>query len=52
MKGATNALMEFADVFPTLMDFANIHLPNNYIIDGISMKPFCSVSPMNTEIQL
>ena len=24
-RGATNALMEFADVFPTLMDFAGIH---------------------------
>ena len=32
--------MEFADVFPTLMDFANIHLPNNYVIDGLSMKSF------------
>ena len=39
-RGATNALMEFADVFPTLMDFANIHLPNNYVIDGLSMKSF------------
>lgn len=39
-RGGTNALMEFADVFPTLMDFANIHLPNNYVIDGLSMKSF------------
>jgi arylsulfatase A len=39
-RGATNALMEFADVFPTLIDFANISLPKDYELDGISMKSF------------
>ena len=32
--------MEFADVFPTIIDFANISLPENYKLDGISMKSF------------
>ncbi|MGB0792352.1 MAG: sulfatase-like hydrolase/transferase [Opitutales bacterium] len=39
-RGATNALMEFVDVFPTLLDFAGIHLPDDYAIDGVSMKAF------------
>ncbi len=39
-RGASNALMEFADVFPTIIDFANISLPENYKLDGISMKSF------------
>lgn len=39
-RGATNALMEFSDVFPTLIDFANISLPEDYELDGISMKSF------------
>lgn len=39
-RGATNALMEFSDVFPTLIDFANISLPKDYELDGISMKSF------------
>ncbi|MFL2835135.1 MAG: sulfatase-like hydrolase/transferase [Coraliomargaritaceae bacterium] len=39
-RGATMALMEFADVFPTLIDFANISMPEDYELDGLSMKSF------------
>ena len=39
-RGATKALMEFADVFPTLIDFANISMPEDYELDGLSMKSF------------
>ena len=39
-RGATDALMEFADVFPTLIDYSNTELPKGYEIDGVSMKPF------------
>lgn len=39
-RGASNALMEFSDVLPTLLDFANISLPDDYEIDGLSMKSF------------
>jgi hypothetical protein len=39
-RGATNALMEFADVFPTIIDFANVSLPSDYELDGLSMKHF------------
>ena len=37
---APYSLMEFSDVFPTLIDFANISLPKDYELDGISMKSF------------
>jgi hypothetical protein len=39
-RGATNALMEFADVFPTIIDFANVSLSSDYELDGLSMKHF------------
>lgn len=39
-RGSTNALMEFADVFPTIIDFANVSVPSGYELDGLSMKSF------------
>ena len=39
-RGMTRALMEFSDVFPTLLDFAGIALPKDYALDGLSMKDF------------
>lgn len=39
-RGMTQALMEFADVFPTILDFAGVALPEGYAIDGLSMKDF------------
>ena len=37
--GETNALMEFADIFPTILDYSNTALPEDYEIDGLSMRP-------------
>ena len=37
--GGTDALMEFADIFPTIMDYSNTILPEGYKIDGVSMRP-------------
>ena len=39
-RGSSNALMEFADVFPTIIDFANVSVPSGYELDGLSMKSF------------
>ena len=39
-RGATNALMEFADILPTLLDYSDTNLPEGYEVDGLSMKPF------------
>jgi arylsulfatase A-like enzyme len=38
--GITDEMMEFADVFPTLMDFSQSSLPVGYEIDGKSLRPF------------
>jgi arylsulfatase A-like enzyme len=38
--GITGEMMEFADVFPTLMDFSQSSLPAGYEIDGKSLRPF------------
>ncbi len=39
-RGATDELTDFSDVFPTLLDFAGVKIPENYEIDGKSLKPF------------
>ena len=39
-RGQTSALMEFSDIFSTLIDFSGSILPEGYEVDGISMVPF------------
>ena len=39
-RGMTSALMEFSDIFTTLMDFSGADLPEGYHVDGKSMVPF------------
>ncbi|MCE5276882.1 MAG: sulfatase-like hydrolase/transferase [Planctomycetaceae bacterium] len=39
-RGATSALTDFADVMPTLLDFAKADLPKGYELDGRSLAPF------------
>lgn len=39
-RGATGELMEFSDIFTTLMDFSGSKLPDGYEVDGMSMVPF------------
>ncbi|MCE5326862.1 MAG: sulfatase-like hydrolase/transferase [Planctomycetaceae bacterium] len=39
-RGATNALTDFADVMPTLVDFAKADVPKGYELDGRSLAPF------------
>jgi arylsulfatase A-like enzyme len=41
-RGATDALMDFSDIAPTLIDMANagVHLAEGYEFDGQSLKPF------------
>jgi hypothetical protein len=39
-RGATDEITDFADVLPTLVDFAGAGLPGGYEIDGKSLKPF------------
>ena len=48
--GETNALMEFADIFPTILDYSNTALPEDYEIDGLSMRPLLKELRKNTEI--
>ena len=39
-RGATDEITDFADVLPTLVDFAGAGLPGGYEVDGRSLKPF------------
>lgn len=41
-RGASDELTDFADILPTLVDFANAkrYLPDNYHFDGQSLKPY------------
>ena len=39
-RGATDELMDFSDILPTLCDYAGARVPENYHIDGKSLKPF------------
>ncbi len=39
-RGSTDEITDFADVLPTLVDFAGAGLPDGYQIDGKSLKPF------------
>ena len=41
-RGATKELVEFSDIFPTLMDYSESRLPNGYCLDGKSLRPFLS----------
>ncbi len=39
-RGATDALTDFSDILPTLVDFAGGKIPGGYDVDGKSLKPF------------
>lgn len=39
-RGATSELMEFSDIYPTLMEFSGSSLPEDYELDGQSLVPF------------
>jgi len=39
-RGATMELADLTDVLPTLLDFAQVKLPDGYAIDGQSLEPF------------
>jgi arylsulfatase A-like enzyme len=39
-RGATAELMEFSDIFATLIDVSGSSLPDGYEVDGMSMVPF------------
>lgn len=39
-RGATLALADTADIFPTLMDFAGATVPAKHVVDGRSLAPF------------
>lgn len=43
-RGATDELMEFSDIFPTIMEFSGASLPEGYELDGQSMVPFLTGS--------
>ena len=38
--GSTGELVEFSDIFPTLMDYSGASLPTGYALDGKSLRPF------------
>ncbi len=37
--GATDALMDFSDILPTMVELADAHLPTNFTFDGKSLVP-------------
>lgn len=39
-RGATDELMDFSDLLPTFCDYAGAKIPDDYHIDGRSLKPF------------
>jgi len=39
-RGATDEIMDFSDILPTLVDIAGGKIPDGYEIDGKSVKPF------------
>jgi len=41
-RKATDVLTEFSDILPTLLDYADVQLPEGYEVDGRSLKPFLS----------
>ena len=41
-RGATDEIMDFSDVLPSLVDFAGAQLPEEMKVDGKSLKPFLS----------
>ncbi|NCG07976.1 MAG: sulfatase-like hydrolase/transferase [Verrucomicrobia bacterium] len=38
--GSSGALVEFSDIFPTLIDYSGAGLPNGHALDGKSLRPF------------
>jgi hypothetical protein len=42
IRGATKELVEFSDLFPTLIDYSESRLPDSYALDGKSLRPFLS----------
>lgn len=49
-RGSTAELSSLADVFPTLMECANVRLPEGYEVDGRSLAPFlCGESDRTRE---
>ena len=39
-RGPTGEICDLSDILPTLVDFAGSELPQNYDVDGKSLKPF------------
>lgn len=39
-RGATGEITDFSDILPTLVDFAGAKIPDGYVIDGKSLRPF------------
>jgi arylsulfatase A len=39
-RGVTPRLADMSDIFPTLMDFAGVEIPEKHIVDGHSLAPF------------
>ncbi|MHC4243990.1 MAG: sulfatase-like hydrolase/transferase, partial [Planctomycetota bacterium] len=39
-RGITDEITDFSDILPTLVDFAGAEIPDDYEIDGRSLKPF------------
>lgn len=41
-RGSSGELVEFSDIYPTLLDYSGIQLPNNHALDGKSLRPYLS----------
>jgi arylsulfatase A len=39
-RGSTLRLADTSDIFPTLMDFAHVAIPESHVVDGRSLGPF------------
>jgi arylsulfatase A-like enzyme len=46
-RGASGELVEFSDIFPTLIDYAGAKLPEGHALDGKSLRPFLSGAKAN-----
>lgn len=44
-QGIRRELVEFSDIFPTLMDIAGISIPDDYVYDGRSFLPLLTGEP-------
>ncbi|CAI8281187.1 MAG: Arylsulfatase [Opitutia bacterium UBA7350] len=40
VQGSSGELVEFSDIFPTLIDYSGAQLPKGYELDGKSLRPF------------